>query len=375
MFTATVIGAMAYGPPRMAQDWLRTRAGIDGASANLTFDFWPNHRPTDGKRCQPDVIVVDRSSRKVLVIEAKRDSHPRSGQLIREGKAATSIHPKMMLHLLTISDRPLRPAAFVAVRRREPALFATMEHVTWADLYAFLKGWSERDGVDAGHQRMLGDAMAVLEDHGRDSFRGLGKEEVRAMARDVRWMYDLPVELMKLHRNLERTLGQLRPPLHAIGTDVYTDIIPSVSYNNPQRWFPRHFTLRYGGDSERYFFVRAVLDSPAIWVGYAPKRADVRGLLADRVALERFLKRRDTQPVRVVGVTARGSHFEVFAGPLKLSADSIREVAGDRRVQRLNFIRAFPMSVVTRPGAEATLESALRGVVMACRSAKVLGAP
>ena len=53
------------------------------------------------------------------------------------------------------------------------------------------------------------------------------------MERDVRWMYALPGELVKLHRGLSRSVEGLRPPLYPIGTIVTTDIVGSVSYNTP----------------------------------------------------------------------------------------------------------------------------------------------
>ena len=58
VLTASVIGAVAYGPPAMAQDWLRTCAGIEGAYHDPVFEFWPGHRLDGGDPREPDVFVI-----------------------------------------------------------------------------------------------------------------------------------------------------------------------------------------------------------------------------------------------------------------------------------------------------------------------------
>jgi hypothetical protein len=109
-------------------------------------------------------------------------------------------------------------------------------------------------------------------------------------------------------------------------------------------------------------------------VGYAPRRGDIEALLADPGGTEAFVGRTGTG-VRIVGVQSRGQPFEVLAGPVEPSVTAIREMFEDSRVRRMNLIRVFPMTLMTRPGADRKLESALLGLVNLCRSIPALGAP
>jgi hypothetical protein len=376
VLTGCVVGAVAYGPAGLAQEWLRSCAGIEGASADLVFKFWPGHRLGDDHGREPDVLVTDRSTGRLLIVEAKRDSDPEPGQLIEEGEAVMTACPGMALHLLTISDQATRPRAFGRVGRDRPGLYASMRHVTWADMYRVLE--ARRDTPDAGHRRMLEDALAVMRKFGRDPFRGMTTQEVRAMERDLGWMVTLPRELVKLHRGLSRTLEKLHPPLHAIGRTVRTDIVGSVSYSTPEQWLPRHFTLRYGESrdttSSRYFFVRAVLNPPQIWVGYAAGRSNIRAMLADPDAVERLL-RLAGRSARLVAVTPKGQPFEIVAGPVEVSRAGLQDMADDPRVERLNIVAVFPTAAMSKPNADARLEAALLRMVRACRGVEALGAP
>lgn len=223
VLTASVVGAVAYGPPAMAQDWLRSYAGMDQASADLVFEFWPEHRLEGGKVREPDVFILDKASRQGLIVEAKREKNPHRRQLIDEGKAARLRHPDVDIHLLTVSNWSVRPTAFKGIETEQPRLFTTMRHVSWTALYVFLQEWSTRPATDAGHRRMIMDALAVLEKFGREPFRGVERQEVSAMERDVRWSIALPVALVKLHRRLEGRLGNsARPFMPSAATSIPT---------------------------------------------------------------------------------------------------------------------------------------------------------
>jgi hypothetical protein len=102
-------------------------------------------------------------------------------------------------------------------------------------MYLFLERQKESPELAAGHLRLIEDALAVVRGFGLDPFRGLARQEVRAMEREVRWTYALPRELVKLHRGLSRSLEGLRPPLVANGNNVRTDIVGSVPYSTLER--------------------------------------------------------------------------------------------------------------------------------------------
>ena len=120
--------------------------------------------------------------------------------------------------------------------------------------------------------------------------------------------------------------------------------------------------------------VRAVLSPSEIWVGYAPRRGDIEALLADPGGTETFVGWAG-KSVRMVGGPSRGRPFEVLAGPVEPSGSAMREMFEDSLVRRMNLIRVFPMTLMTRPGADRKLEPALLGLVKLCRSIPALGAP
>ncbi len=378
VLTASVIGAIAYGPAGMAQEWLRSFGGMPDPSTELRFEFWPEHRLVDGGDREPDVLVLDDATKRILVIEAKRDSDPRSGQLIDEGDAVSSAYPDMALHLMTVSDQAITPRAYGRVQKERPGLYHTMRHASWADLYRFLEGWGTAPSSDPGHRRMIEDAQAVVRKFGRDPFRGMTRQEVRMMERDIGWMVALPSELVKLHRGLSRTLEEQHPPLYPMGRNVRTDKVGSVSYSSPEQWLPRHFTVRYGEapgtESPRYYFVRAVLNPPEVWVGYAPQPQDIKALVADPQAVEKLVGRAG-RSVCLVGVTPKGKPFELVAGPVELSMTTLQQMSTDPRVKRVNIVQIFPMTVMQRAGADVKLETALLHLRKACRSVPVLGTP
>ena len=374
VLTASVIGAVAYGPPEMAEDWLRSCAGIEGASPDLKFEFWPRREHPDGGFREPDVFITGAASRFCLIVEAKQDHSPHAKQLIREGVVAKAHRPGFNIHLLTVSNQAVRPTAFAEIERLEPGLFTTMRHASWADMSRFLKGWESRPELDAGRRRLIEDALAVAWDLDREPFQGLKEQEVRAMEDDVHWMYALPRELVKFHRGLSRSVEDLEPSLRPIGNGVYTD--GAVAYSVPERWLPRHLTLRYGEtkdhSGEQYYFVRAVLNHPAIWVGYAPRKEDIGAMLDDPRAAEMLAGMAD-DGVQIVGI--QRSPFEVLAGPVEPSAPAVREILGDPHIRRVNLVRIFPMSVIADPDADAKLEATLLRLVKLCRSVRTLGAP
>ena len=376
VLTATAIGAIAYGPPELAREWLATVAGMT-ASPDVQFEFWPQHHLSDDRVREPDVFVTDPSTSSALVIEAKLNADPSARQLRDEALAAREAHPTIRrLHLLTVSDRAVRPPSFRTVGTG-PSPYATMRHASWADLYRYLEDWAVRPGLDAGHRRVLSDALAVIRQYGRDPFRGLTRQEVRVMARDVGWMSSLPRELAKLHAELNGKVHELRPPLRPLDTGVATDMVGARSFNQPEAWLPRHFTLRYGAPDrtgrDRYYFVRAVLPRQEVWVGYAPRHQDGEALLADTAGLAQLVAK--GRNFSLVGVRSRGEPFEVLAGPLELSAASLRELVKTRHMPRVNLVRVYPMTVLSRSGANATLGREVVRVIRLCRSLPSLDAP
>jgi hypothetical protein len=127
VLAATVFGAIAYGPPELAQEWLATATGM-AVSPDVQFEFWPQHHLTDGSVREPDVFVTDPSTRSALVIEAKLNADPSARQLRDEALAAREEHPTIgRLHLLTVSERAVRPPSFRTVGSR-PSAYATMRH-------------------------------------------------------------------------------------------------------------------------------------------------------------------------------------------------------------------------------------------------------
>ena len=378
VLTATVIGAISYGPPAMVQDWLARVAGTTGLQADVAFEFWPQHHLGDGTIREPDVFVTATGSSAAVVVEAKLSSEPSVAQLRDEAIAARTTHPAIgSLHLLTISDRAARPPSFRSLAARSPGLYATLRQVSWADLYVFLEGWSSRPECDAGHRQLIGDALAVLRKFGRDPFRGISREEVRAMTRDAGWLYSLPRELAKLHSLLSREVGLLKPPLVALDTGVRTDIVGGLSFSRPDGWLPRHFTLRYGTtadtDASRYYFVRAVLTRQEVWVGYAMRHSDVERLAGREAEAAQLVA--GARQLHLVGVRSKGQPFEVLAEPTDVTAGALGEFAAARSVPRVNLVRVFPMSVLTRTGAERILGRELAHVVRLCRSVPSLEAP
>ncbi len=271
----------------------------------------------------------------------------------------------------------MKPPSFRTLLAGSPELYATMRHVRWADLYEFLEGWSSRPECDAGHRSSIGDALAVLRKFGRDPFRGLSREEVRAMTRDSGWLFTLPRELAKLHAFMTREVGALQPPLVALDTGVRTDIVGGLSFSRPDGWLPRHFTLRYGAGDEaeanRYYFVRAVLTRREVWVGYAMRHGDCARLAARRVDAAQLLA--GATELQLVGVRSKGQPFEVIREPTELTAGALRELATSRAVPRVNLVRVFPISVLARSGADRTLARELARIVRLCRSVPTLKSP
>jgi hypothetical protein len=83
--------------------------------------------------------------------------------LVEDGWAARATHTGVRVHLLVVSDLATEPAAFGEVRRLRPRLYSSrMRHASWVDLCGFLGGWMSRPEWDAGHRRMIADALAVM---------------------------------------------------------------------------------------------------------------------------------------------------------------------------------------------------------------------
>ncbi len=79
VLTATVIGAISYGPPALVSDWLHRVAGATTLGANATFSFWPQHRLGSGIVREPDVFIAAGSATGAIIVEAKLDADPASG--------------------------------------------------------------------------------------------------------------------------------------------------------------------------------------------------------------------------------------------------------------------------------------------------------
>ena len=174
VLVSTVFGALAYGPPAMFTAWLRRFTTMHPSSPDLGLEFWPTDQRAGGRQREPDVFVLDAPRNQALLVEAKRGPMPKiddlTRQLVEEGRAARATHKRVRLHLLVVSDQESQAAAFDEVRRLRPRLYSSrMRHATWIELCGFLRGWMSRPECDAGHRRMIADALAVMARYGRGS--------------------------------------------------------------------------------------------------------------------------------------------------------------------------------------------------------------
>jgi len=172
VLVSTVFGALAYGPPEMFAAWRRRFTTMRPLSPGVRLEFWPTHH-LGKQRDAPDAFVLDVPRRQALIVEAKRGRMPKTDdlteQLLKEGLAARATYKGVRLHLLVVSDLETKPAAFDEVRRLRPRLYSSpMQHRTWAELSGFLRGWMSRRECDAGHRRMIEDALAVMAKYGRE---------------------------------------------------------------------------------------------------------------------------------------------------------------------------------------------------------------
>lgn len=172
VLVSTVFGALAYGPPAMFAAWLRRFTTMHPSSPGLGLEFWPTNQRDGTRQREPDVFVLDAPRSQALIVEAKRGRMPKTDdltlQLIQEGRAARATHKGVRLHLLVVSDLDTEPAAFDEVRRLRPRLYSSrMRHTTWVELCGFLREWLARPESDAGHRRMIEDALAVMAKYGR----------------------------------------------------------------------------------------------------------------------------------------------------------------------------------------------------------------
>ena len=172
VLVSTVFGAFAYGPPEMFAAWLRRFTTMRPTSPEVRFEFWPGHRVGVLQR-EPDVFILDAARGKALLVEAKRGRPLKvddlTRQLVDEGRAARATHKGVVsqLHLLVVDDLESEPLAFDEVRRLRPRLYSGMRHTTWVELCGFLDGWKSRRECDAGHRRLITDALKVMAKYGR----------------------------------------------------------------------------------------------------------------------------------------------------------------------------------------------------------------
>ena len=177
VLVSTIFGTVAYGPPAMLGAWRRRFTAMRPFSPDVRFEFWPSQRRAGGPLRAPDVFILDEPRRQALIVEAKRGTMPRpeelTRQLIEEGQAARATHKKVRLYLLVVSDEESEPSAFEAVHALHPRLYSSgMRHAGWTELCEFLLGWTSRPEGDAGHRRMIGDALAVMAKYGRGPAKG-----------------------------------------------------------------------------------------------------------------------------------------------------------------------------------------------------------
>lgn len=172
VLVSTVFGALAYGPPMMFAAWLRRFTTMRSPSPDVGLEFWPTNQHAGSRQREPDVFVLAALQSQALLVEAKRRRMPKiddlTRQLVEEGQAARATHNGVRLHLLVVSDLETEPSAFDEVRRLHPRLYSSrMRHATWVELCVFLEGWMSRPECDAGHRRMIADALAVMAKYGR----------------------------------------------------------------------------------------------------------------------------------------------------------------------------------------------------------------
>lgn len=170
VLVSTVFGALAYGPPAMLEAWLRHFTTMRRSSPELRLEFWPT-QGIGRRRRTPDVFVLDEPCGQALIVEAKRDLPPMetlAQQLVEEAQAARVTHKGVRMHVLVVSDQASEPLAFEEVDRRHPRLYSKrMKHASWFELCGFLKDWRSRPECDAGHLRMIDDALEVMAKYGR----------------------------------------------------------------------------------------------------------------------------------------------------------------------------------------------------------------
>ena len=172
VLVSTIFGALAYGPPAMFAAWRRGFTTMRPTSPEAGLEFWPTNQRVGVLQREPDVFILDALRRQALLVEAKRGRMPKDDvlaqQLIDEGRAARATYKRVVsqLHLLVVDDLETEPVAFQALRRDRPRLYSGMQHTTWVKQCGFLAGWMSRPECDAGHKRMIADALDVMAKYG-----------------------------------------------------------------------------------------------------------------------------------------------------------------------------------------------------------------
>lgn len=160
----------------MLSTWRRRFTTLRPLSPDASMEFWPTHKDRRTRRhgsdVYPDVFMLDPRQGQALVVEAKRGRMPKTedlvSQLLKEGLAAHDAYPNLKIHLLLVTDEPAAPPALDEVRRLRPRLYASrVRHTSRAELCDFLREWRARRDCDAGHRRMIDDALAVMAKYGR----------------------------------------------------------------------------------------------------------------------------------------------------------------------------------------------------------------
>ncbi len=381
VFTATVFGAIAYGPPAMARSFLAEVAKIPVRGIDVSFEFWPQHRLNAVRTIEPDVFVrLGVPAKGALIIEAKQRADPHWGQLNAEADAAratvTGIGP---LYLLTVSDTAVAPSAHTrAVAPKGP--YRSARHVSWGDLCLFLEKWAKNPKLDVGNRRLIADTLAVMRKNKREPFRGISTMEVRRMETELPAVYALPGEIRKLHLRLERTLHGLATPLYLNDTERKVSIDNSGrSFDRPESWLPHCITLPYGADaakrSSRYYFVRVLLERPSIWIGYSTPRDELKPLAADATKSARFVDALRAEGAMIAAVDdTSGRPFQVLREPIEPTLAMIRDLAASD-VPSIVLVLKYPLTRLSEDHADELIEADLLRVIVACRAIDGLGAP
>lgn len=380
VLTASVFGAIAYAPPALTRDWLRSVAGVSSPSRHIRFEFWPQHHMANLRLREPDVfIALGRPGAGALLVEAKQNSEPGRTELMEEADAARTTHPGLgLLHLLTVSDAAVAPRALARVV--EPVgPFASVSHRSWGDLYRLLDGWQHRPELDAGDRRLVSDALSILRKFNREPFSGMTVEEVRRMEHELPAMYALPDKLQKLHNRLERTLRALDKPLFLNDSERKVSIDGGRAFDRPETWLPRSITLPYGPEPgkrhDRYYFVRVRLDRPTIWIGYSTPRHELKPIQTDAArgaAFVRALHRAGMQ--MAAGEASTRQPSRILREPTEVSIGALGELVGGS-ASRIDLVIEHPLARLSDDHADDVIEADLLRVIRLCRRIGGFGAP